>query len=231
MRYHGVINEREDIVAGEIFPVLPPRRSQFAGEEPLIRWPAKDQPVRCADRTGPRRSSRRVLRESDRHVPRTSDIPSVLGKTKTVHYVVSPHDSVRGLAHRGLEFVRKPEVMASARLVELCEMPCMEVLREHIRLHECTLGSRQDIKHRAPIAIGARLTITVRCTEVRGSFSEWDVRVDDEHEHVGGGVVSFSVVDQAAFERRRLAPKQRGGGERWTHRAGNVRLPISSASG
>lgn len=140
---------------------------------------------------------------------RRRDDVAVVGETKTIDYVVSERDSVRLLAHRSIEFARKPNVMASARLVELCELPCMELLREHIGPHECSLGARQHLDHHAPITIGARLTITARCRAVSGAFSEWAVQVYDDHEYVGGGMVSFVVVDQAEFERRRLLPKQR----------------------
>jgi predicted thioesterase len=131
------------------------------------------------------------------------------GQTKTVHYEVGPDDSVRALAHRGPEFRRKPDVMASARLLELAELPCMDVLREHIAPHQCTLGTRQHVEHRGAVAIGARLTITARCAVAEGAYSEWRVTVHDGHEDVWRGTLGFVVVDLADFERRHLGPKQR----------------------
>ncbi|WIX79188.1 hypothetical protein QRX50_49060 [Amycolatopsis carbonis] len=77
---------------------------------------------------------------------------------------------------------RKPDVMASARLLELVEMPCMDALREHIAPHGSTLGTRQHVEHRGAVVIGARLRITARCAAAQGAYSEWRVMtVHDGH--------------------------------------------------
>jgi predicted thioesterase len=131
----------------------------------------------------------------------------LLGATCTIHYDVTGDDSVRRLAGRSIEFLRKPDVVASARLLELCEWPCMDVIGQVIADHECSLGARQELDHRAPIAIGAHLAITARCTVARHPYSEWEVSVHDGHEDVGCATLAFVVVDLAAFEQRHLAPK------------------------
>lgn len=134
---------------------------------------------------------------------------AVAGQVRAVDYQVVPADSVRALAHRGPEFGRKPDVMASARLLELAELPCMEALREHIAPHQCTLGTRQHAEHRGVVVIGARLRITACCATAEGVYSEWRVTVHDGHEDVWSGSLGFVVVDLAEFEHRRLRPKQR----------------------
>jgi predicted thioesterase len=124
-----------------------------------------------------------------------------------VRYHVTEYDSVRFLAPRSVEFARKPDIMASARLLELCEWPCMEALRGRMAPYECSLGSRQYLHHCGPILIGADLTITTRCTADRGPCSEWTVEVHDGHERVGHASLEFVVVHQSEFEDNRVAPK------------------------
>lgn len=135
------------------------------------------------------------------------ELGSLVGVVRTVHYDVTAEDSVRRLAGRSVEFARKPDVVASARLLELCEWPCMEAIRETITPRECSLGARQQLDHRAPIAIGAHLVITARCTLACHSYSEWEVRVNDDYEQAGRATLAFVVVDRVEFEKYRVSPK------------------------
>lgn len=127
----------------------------------------------------------------------------------TVEYTVTRADAVRAIDLSPEFHVHKPDVMASARLVAVCEWPCMDLLRRDLKAHECSLGVWQHVEHLAPIAIGARLTLETRCVTQRHSYSEWRVVVHDEHERVGLAELAFVTVDREDFERRRLVPKQR----------------------
>ncbi|QWF85781.1 thioesterase family protein [Amycolatopsis sp. CA-230715] len=138
---------------------------------------------------------------------RASDAARLLGATRTVHYTVAAEDSVQRLAHRSAEFARNPDILASARLIELCEWPCMDAVRDIIAPDECTLGAWQRQDHRAPVLIGARLVITARCVVANHPYSEWEVRVHDGHKSVARATLGFIVVDRAEFERQRMNPK------------------------
>ncbi|MFD2419953.1 thioesterase family protein [Amycolatopsis pigmentata] len=126
---------------------------------------------------------------------------------RTVIYTVTEKDSVRAI-ELSPEFCRhKPAVMASARLVAVCEWPCMEQLREGLGPHQCSLGVFQHLRHTGPIPIGARIALAARCVSRSGPYSEWEVEVHDGFELVGSAHLGFVVVDQAEFERRRLHGK------------------------
>ncbi|HKS49357.1 MAG TPA: hotdog domain-containing protein [Amycolatopsis sp.] len=127
--------------------------------------------------------------------------------SRTFTYVVTDQDSVRAIT-RSPEFsVYKPPVMASARLMEVCEWFAMEMLREDLRADECSLGAWQHISHCGPIPIGARLTIVVECDSRRGSYSEWQVAVHDDHEEVCRARLGFVVVNQDEFTRTKVFSK------------------------
>jgi predicted thioesterase len=125
---------------------------------------------------------------------------------RETQYLVVDDDSVRQVQRRGPEFQRKPEVMASARILEVCEDVCMDALAPILQPGECSLGSLQAA-HWGPIAIGALLTIRVQCTVFDGCRSLWEVVVHDGHEIVYQGTLGFVVKNQARFERTRLRPK------------------------
>ncbi|RJQ66186.1 hypothetical protein D5S17_35770 [Pseudonocardiaceae bacterium YIM PH 21723] len=127
--------------------------------------------------------------------------------TRTITYRVARHDSVRQISLSPEFHQHKPEVMASARLLAVCEWPCMDLLREDLQPHECSLGAWQSLTHQAPVPIGAQLEITAECTLRRGSYSEWQVEVRDEHELVGHAQLGFVTVVQTDVEQR-LRTKQ-----------------------
>lgn len=127
--------------------------------------------------------------------------------SRTVAYTVTAEDSVRTIGLSPEFHSRKPDVMASARLVAICEWPCMDQLRERMEPHQWTLGTRQHLHHMAPILIGAHLTITALCLRSEGHRSTWRVGVHDEHEQVCTARLDFATVDKSDFYARRLRPK------------------------
>uniref|UniRef100_UPI003F49854F thioesterase family protein n=1 Tax=Amycolatopsis sp. CA-096443 TaxID=3239919 RepID=UPI003F49854F len=170
---------------------------------------------------------------------------------RTMRYQVEPEDSVHALApRRGLEFLLKPPVMASAKLLELAEGICMEAMRADLSPGQCSLGTRQHAVHLGAVEIGATLVVTARRTGGDGRRSEWHVAIreepgsDDESGTapvlVWEGALSFAVVDRRRFEREKLkrrtiraarpprtarvrAPRRTGG----EHRDANpVRRPV-----
>jgi fluoroacetyl-CoA thioesterase len=136
----------------------------------------------------------------------------VNGLAVGVEHTVTHRVGERHMVHRLLpevdEFVRKPEVMASAWVVALCEWPAMAALRAYLTDAECSLGTRIAISHLAPVPAGATLSTTARCVQVSGRYSEWSVHAWDDRELVAAGTVGFVVVDLAAFVRGRVAPKE-----------------------
>jgi predicted thioesterase len=86
--------------------------------------------------------------------------------------------------------------------VALCEWPAMDALRQVMRDDQDSLGTRVHISHRAPVRVGAQLTITARCLGVTGRSSRWDVSVCTGTQLVASGWVEFAVVHTAAFLKR-----------------------------
>ena len=105
------------------------------------------------------------------------------------------------------EFVHKPEVMAGGWLLGVCEWPAMLALRSHIRDDECSLGTRFELAHLAPVPAGATLTVHARCAHVDGRYREWQVDARDDLEPVASGILGFCVVSLDRFTARRLAPE------------------------
>ncbi|GHF80987.1 putative thioesterase [Amycolatopsis bartoniae] len=145
------------------------------------------------------------LLKLSRRTPRRPALAQV-GTVRQSRYVTQAADCVQQ-GGPGREWSDKPPVVASYVLVKLCEQYCMVALLENMPEGYCSVGSGQLLNHRAPVVIGAEVTFTVRCTEARGSYSKWEVVVEDSHGVVGDGWMAFAVVHKADFEARRIAPK------------------------
>jgi fluoroacetyl-CoA thioesterase len=130
-----------------------------------------------------------------------------VGTTQTVTYRVGRENMVQRLLPGVAEFIRKPEVMASGWLLGVCEWPAMLALGRQMRDDECSLGTRFEIAHLAPVPAGATLTVRARCERAEGRYSEWQVDASDDLELVASGVLGFCVVDLERFTTRRLEPK------------------------
>lgn len=121
-------------------------------------------------------------------------------------------------------FEEKPDVMASAWLIGVCEWAAMTALHPFMAEQSYSLGARVDVTHTAPVLAGAELWATARCSLVKRRYSEWSVDINDGYEKVMMGTVGLVVVDVEDFERSRLAPKRGRFRERGIGNAG-VRVP------
>ena len=132
----------------------------------------------------------------------------LVGTRHSVTYQVTKRDMVSEQLPGVAVFAAKPQVMATARLVTVCEWPAMEVLARHITTARYSLGARVDLKHLGPIIAGATLSATTVCLAVAGPRSHWAAEAHDTHELVATSTLEFAVVDRVPFEQRRITPKR-----------------------
>ena len=132
----------------------------------------------------------------------------LVGTRHGVTYQVTEKDMVSEQMPGVAVFAAKPEVMATARLLVVCEWPAMEALARHITIARYSLGVRADIKHRAPVIVGATLSVTTICLAVAGSRSHWATEAHDNYELVATVALELAAVDRVPFEQRRIAPKR-----------------------
>lgn len=129
------------------------------------------------------------------------------GTERVASYITRAGDCVQTVGP-GPEWFNKPPIVASCAAIRLCEELCMVALLETMPDGYCSLGTRQHLDHLAPIAVGAEIEISARCTDAHGRFSSWQVAIRDAHEIVGRGVMDFVAVDRVHYEAHRLAPKR-----------------------
>lgn len=121
-----------------------------------------------------------------------------VSKEKTVPYVYPESDLFREM----------PAVFATAFMVGFMEWACMEALRPYLEEGERTLGTMINVTHQAATPPGMTVTAHVRCLEVDGKRTLWEIEARDEVEVIGKGTHERFTVNHEKFSAR-VAAKQR----------------------
>ncbi|HEY8479428.1 MAG TPA: hotdog domain-containing protein [Spirillospora sp.] len=94
-------------------------------------------------------------------------------------------------------------VLATPRLLALAEAATVEALRGHLGPGETSVGSRVELRHLAPSAVGVQVTVEAGLDEVDGPRLVFGVVARDERGVVvGRGRVERVVVDRERFLRQ-----------------------------
>jgi len=113
-------------------------------------------------------------------------------KEKTVPFVYPESDLFREM----------PEVFATAFMVGFMEWACMEALRPYLEEGERTLGTMINITHQAATPPGMTVTARVKCLEVDGKRTLWEIEAHDDVEIIGKGTHERFTVNNEKFTAR-----------------------------
>lgn len=91
------------------------------------------------------------------------------------------------------------DVLATPRLVALCEEATCRALDGHLDTATTTVGTRIELDHLRPTAVGARVEAEARLEEIDGRRLTFVVSAADPTGVVATGRVIRVVVDRIAF--------------------------------
>ncbi|HET9077098.1 MAG TPA: hotdog domain-containing protein [Acidimicrobiales bacterium] len=91
------------------------------------------------------------------------------------------------------------EVLATPRVVALCEEAAAEALAPHLAEGQTSVGFRIEITHLVPVLVGSRITAAVALERVEGKRLTFNATVTDKCGLVAAGRVIRVLVDTAAF--------------------------------
>jgi fluoroacetyl-CoA thioesterase len=91
------------------------------------------------------------------------------------------------------------EVLATPRVVALCEQAAIAAVGGRLRETETTVGMRVQLDHLAPTSIGGTVVAEAVLDEIEGRRLTFTVRVHDSCSLVAAGRVTRVVVDRARF--------------------------------
>ena len=90
-------------------------------------------------------------------------------------------------------------VLATPRLVALCEQAVVQALRPHLEPGQTSVGFRVEITHVAPVLVGASVVASAALERIDGKRLTFNVNVVDRCGIVAAGRVTRALVDAAAF--------------------------------
>ena len=125
-----------------------------------------------------------------------------VGLEHTLTYRVPRERTVPFLYPEASPFRVMPEVFATGYLVGFIEWACMEALAPYLEEGERTVGTMIDVTHCAATPAGMEVSATVRCLEVDGKRTVWEVVARDEVEIIGKGRHERFAVNMEKFSAR-----------------------------
>jgi predicted thioesterase len=90
-------------------------------------------------------------------------------------------------------------VLGTPRIVALCEEATCAVMASHLEPGETTVGTRVEIAHLLPVAVGGQVVAEAILERTEGHRLTFTVSVTSEKGLVAAGKISRAVVDRKAF--------------------------------
>lgn len=90
-------------------------------------------------------------------------------------------------------------VLATPRLIALCEEACCLAVKEAVGNGETTVGMRVQFDHLAPTAVGATVTAEATLEKIEGRRLTFTCSASDPHGLVGAGKITRVVVEREPF--------------------------------
>ena len=91
------------------------------------------------------------------------------------------------------------DVLATPRLVALCEQAACDALRPQLGPGQTSVGMRVEITHLVPVKVGSRVTASAAYERAEGKRIFFNVTVTDRCGLVAAGRVVRVVLDRDAF--------------------------------
>jgi fluoroacetyl-CoA thioesterase len=124
------------------------------------------------------------------------------GIAYTLKFRVPPDKTVPHLYPEAAPFRDMPEVFATGYLVGFIEWACMEALAPYLEEGERSVGTMINISHDAATPPGMEVTAEVRCLEVNGKRTVWEVEVRDEVDLISKGTHERFTIKLEQFTAR-----------------------------
>jgi fluoroacetyl-CoA thioesterase len=120
-------------------------------------------------------------------------VPVEAGLCAEVELTVTAADTARAM-HSG-----DVEVLATPRVVALCEEASCAALSGRLEVGETSVGTRIELSHLAPIAVGSTVRASATLEKNEGRRLIFNVTVSDASGLVAAGKITRVVVNEKEF--------------------------------
>jgi len=119
------------------------------------------------------------------------DIPS--GLQDSVLRIIEPSDTALSIGSGDVP------VLATPRIVALCEEAAVKAVRDYLEPTETTVGTRVSIEHLAPTTVGRRVRAYATLEDVDGKTLSFTIEASDAVGVVARGTHTRVVVERERF--------------------------------
>lgn len=120
-------------------------------------------------------------------------MPIEIGLTAKASTRVTSNDTARSMGSGDVE------VLATPRLIALCEEACCLAVAGALGTGQTTVGVRVQLDHLAPLRVGSAVTAEATLERIEGRRLAFTVSASDDAGLVGAGRMTRVVVDTEAF--------------------------------
>jgi fluoroacetyl-CoA thioesterase len=119
--------------------------------------------------------------------------PLQVGLTARVELVVTDADTAQTLGSGDVP------VLGTPRLVALAEAATVAATAAHLHHGSTSVGTRVELDHQAPTAVGRRITVLATLSKVDGRRLIFDIVAREGEQQIAEGRVERVVVDRQRF--------------------------------
>lgn len=124
------------------------------------------------------------------------------GLENTLKFTVTQEKTVPHLYPESDCFQTMPDVFATGFMVGFMEWACMEAIKPYLESDEQTVGTMINVTHEAATPVGMEVTAKVKCLEVEGKRTLWEIEAKDEVDVIGRGTHGRFVINSKKFIQR-----------------------------
>lgn len=123
------------------------------------------------------------------------------GLTGTISHEVTHLDTASAMGSGDVA------VLATPKVVALCEAAALEALKEQLEAEQTTVGARISIDHLAPTVPGRTVTARASLERVDGRTLEFAVQMSDGTGEIATGLHVRVIVDRQKFAQLAISRK------------------------
>lgn len=124
------------------------------------------------------------------------------GLTGELSILVTDEKTVPALYPESGIFQKMPKVFATGYMVGFMEWACMKTMAPHLDEGEQSVGTHINVSHCAATPVGMTVTVKVKCIEVDGMKTVWEIEAYDDKDLIGKGTHERFTVNSEKFNQR-----------------------------
>ncbi len=119
-----------------------------------------------------------------------------MGLQATMCFTVTESDTARAVGSGSLL------VLGTPRLIAWLEAATCAAIEESLSVGQTSVGTRVEVQHQAPSAVGADVEVSATVTHVDGKLLRFSVAAKQAGKPVGTGEITRVIVDADRFMAR-----------------------------